>query len=78
MPRYVFRIQDGSSLESLEMVYPNPEAMRPEAVRLAGESIRELGRQGESLRRRQWVLQVKDDSDNVVFFMTVEMNDTSH
>ena len=72
LARYFFRIQNGNNSEHVEMDYNSPKAMREEAFRLAGESIKEIAREPHN---GHWSLQVKNTSDSVVFSLKVEMSE---
>jgi hypothetical protein len=75
MRRYHFHINGNGGPNDLEMTYPDFETMRSEAVQIAGESIREIGRNAATTNNGHWSLQVKNDSGIVVFLLTVEIRD---
>jgi hypothetical protein len=73
VPSYLFRIQDGDSSDDVEMNYASSQHMRSDALRLAGESIQDRGFQEPN--NSSWSLSVTDESDKVVFSLSVTMTD---
>ncbi len=73
VPRYLFRIHDGNSSDDVEMNYASAQHMRSEALRLAGESIQDM--QFQKPNNTGWSLSVTDESDEVVFSLSVTMTD---
>jgi hypothetical protein len=75
VPRYLLRIHDGNCSDDIEMRYASDQHMRSDALRLAGESIQDMGFQ--SPNNAGWSLSVTDESDEVVFSLTVTLKDTA-
>jgi hypothetical protein len=73
VPRYVFRIHDGNGSEDVEMNYASAKQVRSEALRLAGESIHDMTFQTPN--NAGWSLNVTDESDQVVFSLSVTLTD---
>jgi hypothetical protein len=73
VPRYFFRIQEGDSSDDVQMDYSSAEHMRTEALRLAGESIQDM--RFDAMKDRGWSLSVTDESEQVVFSLTVALTE---
>ncbi len=74
MPRYFFDVHDGTSLPDSEGTeLPDREAMRSEAIRMAGQILDDLdGR----FRGEEWTMNVRDDGERVV--LTLRFSVTEH
>jgi uncharacterized protein DUF6894 len=72
VPRYFFRIHDNGS-DDVEMNYSSAQNMRSDALRLAGESIQDM--RFQTPNNAGWSLNVTDESDQVVFSLSVTLTD---
>lgn len=60
VPRYTFTIHDGGpDTEPVELDFPHLNAARAEAIRAAGEMLREID---GSFSGHEWRMEVKDDA----------------
>ena len=74
MPRYFFDLYDGEdSLDDIGTVLPDRKAVRGEAVRYAGEILRDLD---GKLSGEEWGMTVRDENDQPV--MTLRFSATDH
>ena len=70
MARYYFDINDGTELLDVEgLEIPDLNRARAEAIRAAGEMIRDLPGKFDG---QEWVMQVKDQSKRPVRFTAIE------
>jgi len=72
MPRFYFNVYDGkSSLDVQGFELPNWEAARIEAIRLAGEILRDEA--DYIARHEDWRIEVTDSTGLILFWMAFAM-----
>ena len=74
MPRYFFDVHDDQDIpDDTGTELPDRNAMRTEAIRLAGEMLRDLN---GKLAGEQWSMTVRDEAGHQV--MTLEFSAVEH
>lgn len=74
MPRYFFHIIDGTTdSDHIGTDFPDLYAAQDQAVRAAGEAIRDLG--GQLFDHESWKMQVDDDAGKMLFTLTVSVDE---
>lgn len=74
MPRYFFHVIDGKSdRDGIGTEFADLYAAQDQAVRAAGEAIRDLG--GQLFDHSHWKMEVNDDAGKMLFTLTLSVEE---